>query len=76
MVQTPMGEQANIAIESDGETLSIVFCDGNSDPVDIAWEAPATNGFSQQDIKARFKWLASSAAAFHKIPVQDNSGTP
>lgn len=66
MAETPMGKDAFILLEIDkyGDTASLILNDGNGDEKEVAWKAPDATFDS-------FRWLASSVAAFHKIPVKE-----
>ena len=63
---TPLPDDATFVITTDGETLMVnLFQDGGDGP-DIAWQAPEADA-------DQFRWLVTSAAAFHKIRVEDDS---
>ena len=61
-----LGEGAALVIQSDGEALSVHLFQDGGDEADIAWQAPDSD-------PEQFKWLVNSAAAFHKIRVEDES---
>jgi hypothetical protein len=69
-VMTPMGSGAKLILDmSDDETPVILHRpDDGSRPEEreVAWKAPDA---TVED----FRWLASSAAAFHNIPLEERA---
>jgi hypothetical protein len=64
--ETPLGPDAKIILireQEIGNPDEIHLHDGNGDAREIAWQAPDST-------KEDFEWLASAAAAFHKIPLE------
>lgn len=65
--QTPMGADASLTIEEwPGDLLSVTYNDGNGNVQRIAVQ-------SADALQDNFRWLVTSAAAFHNIPVIDTT---
>jgi len=63
--ETPMGKGAHLILDldADQDAGTIILNDGNGNESEIAWKAPDASLDS-------FRWLAKSAASFHKIPLE------